>query len=411
MDESVVVNYVYKQSYHRILDQLSGENAMKPTVKTIASQPSWVVRTSQMELAVTQLGGHMAPVTFYRDSVPVQPYFISPWQGEAAAMPAAVLTPLRGDFFCLPFGGNVKSRGGKTYPPHGDTSGEKWKFVSQENAGDRISLTLSQEGKIGDGNVTKTLSLMAGHNAVYCRHIVAGFSGKMPLGHHATLAGGDVSGALRLKFSPIQFGRTNPTLFSDPATGSYQSYEIDAEFKDIRRVPTLWKDCPVADASAFPARRGFSDLLSVFYKRSRLAWTTVINVRQGWLWFSLKDPAMLPATVVWTSNGGRHGPPWNGRTCCIGIEDVCGHFADGIAESVGANALNKAGIPTAVQFSRRHPTAVSLVQGVVRVRRGFKQVKTLKFAPGEVTFVSTDGKEVTAPIHHEFARGCDLPDR
>jgi hypothetical protein len=29
-------------------------------------------------------------------------------------------------------------------------------------------------------------------------------------------------------------------------------------------------------------------------------------------------------------------------------------------------------------------------------------VKTLEFPPGEVTFVSTTGKRVTAPVRHEF---------
>ena len=50
----------------------------------------------------------MAPVTFFRDSAqPVRPYYVSPWQEEAPSkMPAPVLVSLRGDFFCLPFGGN-----------------------------------------------------------------------------------------------------------------------------------------------------------------------------------------------------------------------------------------------------------------------------------------------------------------
>ena len=75
---------------------------MKAIVKTIASQPSWVIRNSDVELAVTQLGGHMGPVKFYRRSrSPVQPYYISPWQGQDCQIDEAVLVPLRGDPFCL----------------------------------------------------------------------------------------------------------------------------------------------------------------------------------------------------------------------------------------------------------------------------------------------------------------------
>src|SRR5947208_15940031 len=49
-------------------------------LRTLHSQPSFVIGTKQVELAVTQLGGHMAPVTFFRDTAqPVRPYYISPW--------------------------------------------------------------------------------------------------------------------------------------------------------------------------------------------------------------------------------------------------------------------------------------------------------------------------------------------
>ena len=56
---------------------------MKAKSRVIAGQPSWVLANGQVELAVTALGGHMAPVTFHRDSASrVQPYYISPRQGE-----------------------------------------------------------------------------------------------------------------------------------------------------------------------------------------------------------------------------------------------------------------------------------------------------------------------------------------
>ena len=52
-------------------------------MRTIHSQPSCVIATKQVEVAITRRGGHMAPVTFFRDSDhPVQPYHITPWQDE-----------------------------------------------------------------------------------------------------------------------------------------------------------------------------------------------------------------------------------------------------------------------------------------------------------------------------------------
>ena len=43
------------------------------------------LKSADVELSVTRIGGHQAPVTFFRgDETPVSPYYVSPWQDEAA---------------------------------------------------------------------------------------------------------------------------------------------------------------------------------------------------------------------------------------------------------------------------------------------------------------------------------------
>lgn len=86
------------------------------------SQPSFQLANDQVRLSVTETGGHMAPVKFYADSkTPIEPYYISPWQDEPKTeMPAPVLNSLRGDFFCMPFGGNADPVNGEKHPPHGE---------------------------------------------------------------------------------------------------------------------------------------------------------------------------------------------------------------------------------------------------------------------------------------------------
>ena len=70
--------------------------AESPEIRTVHSQASVMLRTGEVELAVTLRGGHMAPVTFFRDTpVPVRPYHVSPWQDEGESkMPAPVLVTL-----------------------------------------------------------------------------------------------------------------------------------------------------------------------------------------------------------------------------------------------------------------------------------------------------------------------------
>ncbi|MBN1943506.1 MAG: hypothetical protein JW849_09470 [Phycisphaerae bacterium] len=383
---------------------------MKPIVKTVASQPSWILRGRNVELAVTQLGGHMAPVRFYRNTKrPVQPYYVSPWQSEGLKINDPVLVPLRGDFFCAPFGGNDEPFRGEQHRCHGEPAHAKWRFVRQEKDGKKASLTLAMRTKVRPGKVTKTLSLLDGQNVVYSTDVLEGYSGAMPMGHHATLAPRDVEGSLCVTTSAFALGMTCSEPVSDPATGSYQSLAVGAKFRDLREVPLLFKGAAPADCTRFPARAGYTDILAVYKKPSdEPAWTAAVDAEAGYLWFSLKDAAVLPATLLWISNRGRHTAPWNGRNLCLGLEDVCGNFAFGLAKSAGANPIKKAGFATAISLSPKAPTAVNYIQGVVRVPRNFGPVKDVRFGKRRVTFVSKNRKTVSAPVCWEFLQAGEL---
>lgn len=383
-------------------------------VETVASQPAWVMGNDEVELAITQLGAHMAPVRFYRASgMPVQPYYINPWHDEKLEnLPVPVLKPLRGDFFCMPFGGNGTPVNGESHPPHGEPAGDAWSLVGYGKKDTVTSLEISFRPRIRPGSITKWIRLVDGQNVIYTQEILTGFMGAMPIGHHATLAVPAKEGSLRVTASDYEFGMTCPVLFSDPRNREYQSLAIGKEFRDLRSVPLLWKEPAAADATAYPARAGFTDLLAICQKPlwgGTPAWITASVQQEGYLWFALKDPGMLPTTVFWISNHGRHGPPWNGRNRCLGLEDICGFFAEGLKASCEPNVLTRKGIPTAVELSPERPTRVNYIQGVVRIPEGFEAVLSAQFERGMVTFVSITGKQVTAAVHWEFLQAGELP--
>ena len=203
--------------------------------------------------------------------------------------------------------------------------------------------------------------------------------------------------------SPFAMGVTNPRMFSDPAAGEYQSLAVGAKFRRLDRVPTLWKDPPTTDCSSFPRRTGFTDLLALLKKPARTpAWMAAVCPSQGYLWFSLKDPAVLPMTAMWVSNRGRHGAPWDGRNRCLGVEDVCAYFAEGLVDSVKTNELNAAGFPTTVTLSKRKATVVRYIEGAVPVPRTFGRVKKAAFADAGVTFTDETGRTVRAAVRSDF---------
>lgn len=376
---------------------------MKPVVKTIASQPSWVIRNDAVELSVTQLGGHMSPVTFYRSAgLPVQPYYISPWQDEGLDIDEPVLVPLRGDFFCMPFGAGSTHRG-QSHVSHGESATKKWSFAGLEKKGAVTTLSLSMKTTAIPGKTTKNLSLVDGQNVVYSQHVLEGYAGKFPLGHHATLAMPEDPKTVHLATSSYRFGRTYPVPPGNPAAGEYYSVDPGKTFDDLTRVPMSWKDPAYGNFLDMPDRKGFVDLAAVFHEvSSRPAWTTAVFEKQEFLWFSLKDSRMLPSLIFWVENHGRHTEPWGGRNNCLGLEDVCAYFAMGLADSVKTNSLNREGVVTAVELTPKLPTRVNYIQGVVRVPRGFLRVREVHFAPGSVTFLSVTGKRVAAAVNHEF---------
>ncbi len=378
---------------------------MRPAVKTIEGQPSWIIRSKHVELAITQLGGHMAPVTFCRDtSSPVQPYYINRPCEKGLKTDEPVLVPLRGDFFCLPFGEGGPCKDGE-YRMHGEPAGRKWRLVGGEKSAAVTTLTLAMKTSFPSGRITKRLSLVDGHNVVYAQHTLEGFSGRFPLAHHPTLAMPDQQDSVHVVTSPIAFGMTNPLAPSDPTIGDYYSLDVGKRFRELRRVPTIWRDRPFTDCSVFPARKGFSDLLAVFNKHGVFpGWTTATFEKDGFLWFSLKDPTVLPTVLMWMENFGRHAPTPEKEICCLGLEDVCGFFATGLGASRRSNVLTQEGIPTAVKLSPRTPTIVRHIQGVVKTPQGFRKVQSTTFAPGKVTFTSVTGKKVSADVHHEFLK-------
>jgi len=359
----------------------------------------------------------MAPVTFCLDSDrTIQPYYVSPWQGEGLKLEPPVLVPLRGDFFCLPFGVNNATYEGLTFRPHGEPAGSPWTLISATRDGAVTTLTLALRTLVPAGTITKTVHIVDGQNVVYSQERLEGYSLKTPIGHHAILAVPEKEGSLRVATSRIRFGMTSPVLFSDPARREYQSFAVGQRFDSLSRVPLLWKDAGPADGTSFPARTGFADLLAVFSEPAetlpaKVAWTTVTNEDGGYLWFALRDPRVLPATVFWIENHGRHSVPWNGRNRCLGLEDACGYFNEGLPVSAQPNDINAQGIPTALALEAGRPTLVNYIQGVAKVPAGFHMVKDVEFGAGELTFVSVTGIRMTVPVNFEFVRTGKLIDK
>jgi hypothetical protein len=371
----------------------------------VCGQPSWRLASAEVEAFVAEMGGHLGPVTFDRKGQKLQPYSVAPWAEEPAdsSLPP-IIRALRGDFFCLPFGGNATPFRGEKHPVHGETANARWQFESLETKGGRRCLHLSLKTKVRPGRVDKRIWLVDNENVVYSRHVVAGMIGPMNLGHHAMLQFPDVAGSGLVSTSRFVYGQVFPKAFELPENRGYSWLKPGAEFRSLEKVPALTGE--TADLTRYPARRGFEDLVMlVSATTAPFAWTAVTFPQQRYVWFALKDPRILPETVFWLSNGGRHYPPWNSRHINVmGLEEVCSCFHLGLAESVQKNPISAKGFPTCVALNPKKPLVVPYIMGVAQILGGFDRVVSIRAADGNRAIVldSASGKKAKAAVHLDF---------
>lgn len=363
-------------------------------MRTVASQASFAIRSDAVAGYVTELGGHLGPVRFRLGAGEVEPYSVAPWHNESHPSLPPMLQVLRGDFFCLPFGGNEAPFGEERHPPHGETANGTWRLEHAE--AHRLALTIAT--KVRPGRVTKTITLRPGEPVVYQSHRIEGMRGPMCLGHHAMLRPKSVG---ILGCGPWHWGQVYPGRFEDPRQGGYSSLIPGAVFDRLEAVPA---GIGVTDLSRYPAREGFEDLVMlVGDAAASFGWTTLTLPDEGYLWFALRDPSVLANTVLWHSNGGRHYPPWSGRhRGVLGLEDVTAYFHDGLEASAAPNPVTERGGRTCLELSPDAPTTVRTIQGVAALPLGFAGVRTAALEEDGVVFQDGNGRLARANLDGTF---------
>jgi len=387
------------------------------SIARIQGQDSFLLETSAVHLAITAVGGMLAPVTFFpSEPEPIRPYAIAPWAQEPLPPDTpAMIAALRGDWFCSAFGGNDEPVAGKQLPPHGETANARWEGIACGESEAGCWLKLGVDLPLQGGRCEATTALLNNHAVIYQRHDLSALVGPCNPGHHATLAFPDKPGAGRLSFSPFVYAQTYTAPAERPENRGYSWLKPDTEIHDLRTVPCI--DGSVTDLSRYPARRGFEDIAILCADRSlEFAWSAVTFAAPGYVWFTLRDPQQFNSTLLWFSNGGRHFPPWSGRHVnVLGIEDITAYFHVGAAASLRANKLQERGIRTHLLPDSSGRLPLNYIQGVARVPPEFDTVARIETSgAGRVSLISASGASVQAPCEVDFLRtgkltGLDFP--
>ena len=355
---------------------------------------TYAIGSDQVSLAVTEIGGHLSDVTFTLDGGRrVSPMHTAPWIDEDLPddLPP-VLTVLRGDFFCAPFGASDVIPGDTR--AHGATANGFWR--EQNRTATMVEAVLDET--VMGATVTKHVELRPGQAVVYQRHTFAGGSGRLPFGHHAMLKAGK---PLQLGFAPWIWAGTPPEPIEIPPAGrSVLAYpQTIANPAEARTA-----DGDVIDLTAYPGPDGFEDVWMLVAEPTRpFSWTAATCAEEGWVWFGLKNPRVLPATCVWMSNGGRDYGPWSGRhRRVVGLEEVCSYLHLGHAASIADNLFTAKGIPTAATLDRATPLVVSYAFGLAPAPPTFGAVAEVRARRDGIVLVDTAGSSIFTPVDLAF---------
>lgn len=347
--------------------------------------------------------GHIREFAAEHSGRTVRPLHTAPWVEDEAIGRDETVPPnirwLSGDFFCAPFSTSDVEEA----PPHGWPANSEWKHLSTDREGEAVTARFVLKRAVMGARLEKHFSLRDGHPFLYERHIFVGGKGRIPVANHAITRFGPAGG--RLSFSPKAWGETpaNP-LEGDPARGR-SALAYPARFEDISRVP-LADGRPVDLHDYPPAARHEDFAMLVEAPESAFGWAAAVRRDEGEIFLSLKNPAELPVTMLWFSNGGRDYAPWNGlHTGVLGIEEGRSYGGAGHRGSIAENPLSRAGIPTALELNPQGAVSVRNIIGGLSLPDGWRAVETVEPTGGGLRLVGDAGTVLEVPCDTDFLGG------
>ncbi|MBU2866427.1 hypothetical protein [Pacificibacter marinus] len=314
------------------------------------------------------------------------------WVGTDAAhkAEAPVDAHLAGDFFCAPFGGS----GIADIPPHGWTANSEWSPVLRAENEDMAVLKLALNRDVFGARVTKELRVISGHSVLYQAHVITGGQGALTFSHHPMLrllAGGHIG------FSSKKAAITPQT----PLEMAHR-FAYPARATDLSAFPST--DGGHIDLHRYPSESGHEDFVTLVEADDvQLGWTAVTRFAEDDIVLFIKDPRVMPVTMMWQSNGGRDYAPWSGRhTGVLGIEDGCCAGAATLDEAASDNPIAREGVATTLTLRPDLRTQVRHAIAVVPRPVGWAGVVKVSPSKAGLLLTSSDGAVLDVPFDLAF---------
>jgi len=353
-----------------------------------------------LDLAV----GHIAAMEVEADGRVLKPLHRAPWVGSPREtlpenLPEGTVR-LSGDFLCAPF----STSDVEAAPLHGWPANSEWDVVENGTIAGGWRAVFRLRRKVMGAAVDKVFTLRDGHPFLYQEHIFSGGSGAISVAHHPMTA---MQGGGRLAFSPKRMAVTPAIpLEPDPARGRFR-LTYPARATDLTQFPlAAGGAADLTDYRMEDKREDFITLVEADHGGP--GWTAIARRAEQDLVLVLKNPAELPVTMLWFSNGGRDYAPWSRRHLgVLGIED--GRAAVGHAASLGDNWLKHEGVATAFTLAEGRSVSFRHVIGAVPMAEA-QPPSGLETALDRLRILAPDGAVKEVPFDSGFLRiGRSVP--
>lgn len=310
----------------------------------------WTLHTEKIKLVVQPLGGMIAELEFKTEKGIISPLITTHWANKpnAEKLPP-VIRNMQGEWFCLPFGApaapptlpehwKVADANPQFNNLHGHCANGEWGLENQAENSLSISFEYPENHPIK--KVIKHFFLKEKLSVEV--EVLPKEDCELSVGIHPVFKLAEEAEKTKIKIENYGFAYSFPVDFE----AGVSTLKPDTKFEALEKAPT--KEGNVLDLTRLPFSFVGEEVAQICQVKGKLSLENLTENYTTTLEWNKED---FGNCLLWFSNGGRSGFPFEGKFRALGVEPNAAAFGVGSPISASKdNPLAKLGAKTSVAF-------------------------------------------------------------